>query len=153
MLFWCQEAIILPPFVALAVRPRPGVWEFVRVNINELTVEQLTVSEYLGFKEELVDGRLVIFPYCEFIFLSVVTNYSFSNFFSFLFDILGLLIDMYLSSTSNHSMLIFLVPPGHHPLGTACNSSTATSLQCCSVIKTVWSHYWISLKHIHIRGM
>ncbi|KAK9945712.1 hypothetical protein M0R45_011211 [Rubus argutus] len=52
-----QEAIILPPFVALAVRPRPGVWEFVRVNVNELSVEQLSVSEYLSFKEELVDGK------------------------------------------------------------------------------------------------
>jgi len=52
-----QEAIVLPPFVVIAVRPRPGVWEYVRVNIYELSVEQLTVSEYLSFKEELVDGR------------------------------------------------------------------------------------------------
>ncbi|KAM0837922.1 hypothetical protein ACQ4PT_061321 [Festuca glaucescens] len=52
-----QEAIVLPPFVAIAVRPRPGVWEFVRVNVNELNVEQLSVSEYLRFKEELVDGQ------------------------------------------------------------------------------------------------
>ncbi|KAL3725354.1 hypothetical protein ACJRO7_030379 [Eucalyptus globulus] len=52
-----QEAIVLPPFVAIAVRPRPGVWEYVRVNVHELSVEQLTVSEYLGFKEELVDGK------------------------------------------------------------------------------------------------
>ncbi|KAG9459442.1 hypothetical protein H6P81_003950 [Aristolochia fimbriata] len=51
-----QEAIVLPPFVAIAVRPRPGVWEYVRVNVYELSVEQLTVSEYLKFKEELVDG-------------------------------------------------------------------------------------------------
>lgn len=43
--------------MALAVRPRPGVWEFVRVNVNELSVEQLSVSEYLSFKEELVDGK------------------------------------------------------------------------------------------------
>ncbi|KAK4787988.1 hypothetical protein SAY86_019307 [Trapa natans] len=50
-----QEAIVLPPFVAIAVRPRPGVWEYVRVNVFELSVEQLTVSEYLHFKEELVD--------------------------------------------------------------------------------------------------
>ncbi|KAJ6795501.1 sucrose synthase 4 [Iris pallida] len=50
-----QEAVVLPPFVAVAVRPRPGIWEFVRVNVYELTVEQLTVSEYLKFKEELVD--------------------------------------------------------------------------------------------------
>ncbi|KAJ7977602.1 Sucrose synthase [Quillaja saponaria] len=51
-----QEAIIVPPFVAIAVRPRPGVWEYVRVNVFELNVEQLSVSEYLRFKEELVDG-------------------------------------------------------------------------------------------------
>ncbi|CAI9767837.1 unnamed protein product [Fraxinus pennsylvanica] len=52
-----QEAIILPPFVAIAVRPRPGVWEFVHVNVHELSIDQLTVSEYLRFKEELVDGQ------------------------------------------------------------------------------------------------
>ncbi|WOK96102.1 hypothetical protein Cni_G04809 [Canna indica] len=52
-----QEAIVLPPFVAIAVRPRPGVWEYVRVNVYELSVEELSVSEYLQFKEELVDGR------------------------------------------------------------------------------------------------
>ncbi|GAA0150811.1 hypothetical protein LIER_09666 [Lithospermum erythrorhizon] len=52
-----QEAIVLPPFVAIAIRPRPGVWEYVRVNVHELSVEQLTVSEYLKFKEELVDGQ------------------------------------------------------------------------------------------------
>jgi sucrose synthase len=51
-----QEAIVLPPFVAIAVRPRPGVWEYVRVNVYELSVEQLSISEYLRFKEELVDG-------------------------------------------------------------------------------------------------
>nr|WCB56989.1 SUS2 [Vitis amurensis] len=51
-----QEAIILPPFVAIAVQPRPGVWEYVRVNVHELSVDQLSVSEYLRFKEELVDG-------------------------------------------------------------------------------------------------
>ncbi|KAK6941031.1 Glycosyl transferase, family 1 [Dillenia turbinata] len=54
-----QEAIVLPPFVAIAIRPRPGVWEYVRVNVYELSVEQLTVSEYLSFKEELVDGRQI----------------------------------------------------------------------------------------------
>ncbi|KAG7627226.1 putative sucrose synthase [Arabidopsis thaliana] len=51
-----QEAIVLPPFVALAVRPRPGVWEYVRVNLHDLVVEELQASEYLQFKEELVDG-------------------------------------------------------------------------------------------------
>ncbi|CAA7400743.1 unnamed protein product [Spirodela intermedia] len=59
--FWevvraAQEAIVLPPWVALAVRPRPGVWEYIRVNVNELAVEELSVAEYLQFKEELIDG-------------------------------------------------------------------------------------------------
>ncbi|MBA0709343.1 hypothetical protein Golax_024381, partial [Gossypium laxum] len=49
------EAIILPPYVAIAIRPRPGVWEYVRVNVHELSVEQLDVSEYLRFKEALAD--------------------------------------------------------------------------------------------------
>lgn len=43
--------------MAIAVRPRPGVWEFVRVNVFELSVEQLTVAEYLSFKEDLVDEQ------------------------------------------------------------------------------------------------
>lgn len=55
--FRIQEAIVLPPFVALAIRPRPGVREYVRVNVYELSVDHLTVSEYLRFKEELVNGQ------------------------------------------------------------------------------------------------
>ena len=51
-----QEAIVLPPWVALAVRPRPGVWEYLRVNVHALVVEELQPAEYLHFKEELVDG-------------------------------------------------------------------------------------------------
>ncbi|PWA85658.1 sucrose synthase [Artemisia annua] len=51
-----QEAIVLPPWVALAIRLRPGVWEYVRVNVNALVVEELSVPEYLHFKEELVNG-------------------------------------------------------------------------------------------------
>ncbi|KAG6590059.1 Sucrose synthase, partial [Cucurbita argyrosperma subsp. sororia] len=53
-----QESIVLPPWVALAVRPRPGVWEYIRVNVHALVVEQLQVAEYLHFKEELVDESL-----------------------------------------------------------------------------------------------
>jgi sucrose synthase len=53
-----QEAIILPPWVVLAVRPRPGVWEYVRVNVDELALEQLSVAEYLELKEQLVNGSV-----------------------------------------------------------------------------------------------
>ncbi|KAK3417568.1 hypothetical protein EUGRSUZ_H03515 [Eucalyptus grandis] len=48
-----QLAIVLPPWIALAVRPRPGVWEYIRVNIHALVVEELQVTEFLHFKEEL----------------------------------------------------------------------------------------------------
>ncbi|XP_024518061.1 sucrose synthase 2-like [Selaginella moellendorffii] len=56
VLHYTQEAMVLPPWVTLAVRPRPGVWEYVRINVDELTVEQLSVSEYLAFKECLTNG-------------------------------------------------------------------------------------------------
>jgi sucrose synthase len=42
----------------MALRPRPGVWEYVRVNVyHELNKDSLSVSDYLRFKEELVDGE------------------------------------------------------------------------------------------------
>ncbi|XP_072994916.1 sucrose synthase 1-like [Typha latifolia] len=50
-----QEAIVIPPWVALAIRPRPGVWEYVRVNVSELAVEKLSESDYLQLKDKLVE--------------------------------------------------------------------------------------------------
>jgi len=61
---------VLPPFVALAVRPRPGVWEYVRVNLHDLVVEELQASEYLQFKEELVDGMYVFHLFISCLSLS-----------------------------------------------------------------------------------
>ncbi|GMI67506.1 ARABIDOPSIS THALIANA SUCROSE SYNTHASE 4, sucrose synthase 4 [Hibiscus trionum] len=46
------------PIVALVVRPRPDIWEYISVNGHALVVEELSVAEYLHFKEELVDGSL-----------------------------------------------------------------------------------------------
>lgn len=51
------EAIVLPPLEALAIRPRHVVWVYVRVIVFEFSVEQLNVSKYLNFKEELVNGK------------------------------------------------------------------------------------------------
>jgi sucrose synthase len=56
MLGNCQEAMVLPPWVGFAVRPRPGIWEYLRINTEELTLEEMSVSEYLGFKEQLANG-------------------------------------------------------------------------------------------------
>ena len=37
------------------------MWEYIRVNVHALVVEELQVAEYLHFKEELVDGRYFLF--------------------------------------------------------------------------------------------
>ncbi|CAI9110323.1 OLC1v1010326C1 [Oldenlandia corymbosa var. corymbosa] len=50
-----KEAAVIPPHVAFAIRPNPGFWEFVKVNANDLSVDGLTVTEYLKFKETIVD--------------------------------------------------------------------------------------------------
>ncbi|KAJ0963883.1 hypothetical protein J5N97_029005 [Dioscorea zingiberensis] len=49
------EAVVLPPFVAFAVRRYPGIWEFVKVHSADLTVEEITAAEFLKFKETLFD--------------------------------------------------------------------------------------------------
>ena len=52
-----QEAVVLPPFVAFAVRMNPGIWEYVKVHADDLSVEGITPSEYLKFKETLYDEK------------------------------------------------------------------------------------------------
>ncbi|XP_039135373.1 sucrose synthase 7-like [Dioscorea cayenensis subsp. rotundata] len=52
-----QEAVVLPPFVSFAVRPHPGIWEFVKVHSGDLSVEGITASEYLKAKEILFDEK------------------------------------------------------------------------------------------------
>ncbi|KAF9594961.1 hypothetical protein IFM89_035531 [Coptis chinensis] len=39
-----------------AIAFRPGVWEYIRVNVDALAAEELTAFEYLKVKEELVNG-------------------------------------------------------------------------------------------------
>ncbi|CAN1266732.1 Sucrose synthase 6 [Linum perenne] len=50
-----QEAAVVPPYVAFAVRPNPGVWEYVKVSGDDLTVDGISGSEYLKFKEMIFD--------------------------------------------------------------------------------------------------
>ncbi|KNA14329.1 hypothetical protein SOVF_108390 isoform C [Spinacia oleracea] len=52
-----QEAAVVPPHVAFAVRPNPGYWEYVKVNAHHLTVEGITATEYLKFKETIYDDK------------------------------------------------------------------------------------------------
>ncbi|EOA33590.1 hypothetical protein CARUB_v10019738mg [Capsella rubella] len=50
-----QEAAVVPPFVALAARPNPGFWEYVKVNSEDLTVDEITATDYLKLKESVFD--------------------------------------------------------------------------------------------------
>lgn len=50
-----HEAVVLPPYVALAVRRNPAVWEYITVHSGDLTVQQITPSDYLKCKEILYD--------------------------------------------------------------------------------------------------
>ncbi|XP_022846824.1 sucrose synthase 7-like [Olea europaea var. sylvestris] len=50
-----QEAAVVPPYVAFAIRPSPGIWEYVKVSANDLSVEAITATEYLKHKEMTVD--------------------------------------------------------------------------------------------------
>ncbi|KAL0381317.1 UNVERIFIED_CONTAM: Sucrose synthase 5 [Sesamum angustifolium] len=50
-----QEAAVVPPYVAFAIRPSPGFWEYVKVSANDLSVEGITATEYLKYKEMTVD--------------------------------------------------------------------------------------------------
>ncbi|KAG1361120.1 putative Sucrose synthase 6 [Cocos nucifera] len=52
-----QEAVVLPPIIAFAVRPHPGMWEYVKVHSGDLTVEAITPSEYLRSKEIIYDEK------------------------------------------------------------------------------------------------
>jgi sucrose synthase len=55
-----QEAIVDPPYVAFAVRPDPGVWEYVKVSSENLSVEPITSTDYLKFKERIYDEKWYI---------------------------------------------------------------------------------------------
>ncbi|GLU10603.1 hypothetical protein SLE2022_273960 [Rubroshorea leprosula] len=50
-----QEAVVIPPNVAFAIRPSPGNWEFVKVSADDLSVEGITSTDYLKFKEMVID--------------------------------------------------------------------------------------------------
>jgi sucrose synthase len=55
-----QEAIVDPPYVAFAVRPDPGVWKYVKVSSENLSVEPITSTDYLKFKERIYDEKWYI---------------------------------------------------------------------------------------------
>lgn len=55
LLLILQEAAVVPPYVAFAVRHNPGCFEFVKVNAEDLSVNRITATEYLRVKEMVFD--------------------------------------------------------------------------------------------------
>lgn len=51
---------MVPPFVALAARPNPGFWEYVKVNSGDLTVDEITATDYLKLKESVFDESWLV---------------------------------------------------------------------------------------------
>jgi sucrose synthase len=52
-----QEAALHPPWCYLAVRPGIGQWTYLRLHAETMQVDVVSVSQYLRFKETLVDAR------------------------------------------------------------------------------------------------
>ena len=51
-----QEAVVVDPFICLAVRERVGRWRYVQVHTEEMHCRELTVSEFLDLKERIAAG-------------------------------------------------------------------------------------------------
>lgn len=49
-----QEAAIVAPWLYLDVRPRVAQWHYLRFHFETMTSEEVSVSEFLGFKEGLI---------------------------------------------------------------------------------------------------
>ncbi|GFP99070.1 sucrose synthase 6 [Phtheirospermum japonicum] len=50
-----QEAAVVPPHVAFAIRHNPGYWDYVKVDADSLAVDIITSTDYLKFKEMTFD--------------------------------------------------------------------------------------------------
>lgn len=63
-IFFFQEAIVIPPYVAFAIRPNPGFWEYVKVSADDLSVEGITITDFLKCKEMICDEKWYVFSDC-----------------------------------------------------------------------------------------
>ncbi len=53
-----QEAAINDPWFYLNVRPKVGQWYYLRYHFETMIFEEISVSEFLSFKERIVTGQL-----------------------------------------------------------------------------------------------
>ena len=53
MISQAQEAVVEAPWIAFALRPSIGRWEYLRIHLDQCQPERLAVDEFLQFKERL----------------------------------------------------------------------------------------------------
>lgn len=58
---------MIPPYVAFAIRPEPGCWEYVKVSSLDLSLQSLTSTEFLKLKEMIYDEE-----WYEYMFVSIL---------------------------------------------------------------------------------
>ena len=51
-----QEAAVDAAWICLALRVRVGCWEYMRVHLDTMNMERISVSQFLYFKEHLLNG-------------------------------------------------------------------------------------------------
>ncbi len=56
-----QEAVLSHPWIYLAVRSRVARWEYIRIHVDNLSMENVTVSKFLCLKEQMVSGHDSLF--------------------------------------------------------------------------------------------
>ena len=49
-----QEAVVIRPRIAFALRTNIGEWHYFRINAEDMNAEEMSVNHYLAFKEKLV---------------------------------------------------------------------------------------------------
>lgn len=54
---WSQEAAILKPWAYFALRKMSARWEYIRINLDTLVLENIPPERFLYFKEQLVTDR------------------------------------------------------------------------------------------------
>ena len=52
-----QEAAVDAAWIYLAVRVRVGRWGYMRVHLETMNIERVSVSQFLYFKEHLINGN------------------------------------------------------------------------------------------------
>ena len=71
----CQEVAVNPPKIAFAMRPSIGVWEYVQISAEDLSITALGIPEYLGFKEQLI-GNVFCFVPVRLHYVAAVWSYA-----------------------------------------------------------------------------